>query len=333
MAVIGQTPHDAGEKAGQQPVASAVAKKRSTVPAAHNFHSPLRYPGGKGKVANFIKLLMLENDLVGHAYVEPYAGGASVALSLLYEEFASEVHINDLNRSVFAFWNAVLNDTDRLCARIVAVAVTMDEWGRQRDVQLSEQPDPLDLAFSTFFLNRTNRSGIIEGGVIGGKNQTGAWKLDARFNKDDLIRRIKKIARYGSRITLTQHDAAHYLGHVLPTFPEATFVYLDPPYYVKGEGLYEHFYHHADHAQIAGLVRDLTHPWVVSYDAAPKVIELYEGFDRITYNLSYSAQDRYRGAEVMFFSPGLQRPDVASPAKIHSKAVAAAQRERMQVMG
>jgi DNA adenine methylase len=287
----------------------------------HRYPSPLRYPGGKGKVANFIKLLFLRNNLVGHRYVEPYAGGASVALSLLYEEYASHIHINDLNGSVFAFWRAVLSNTAALCRRIQQSPVTIEEWERQKVVQESSDPEPLDLAFSTFFLNRTNRSGIIGGGVIGGKNQDGNWKLDARFSKEDLIHRIEKVARYKNRITLSRVDASDYLQIALPELPQSALVYLDPPYYVKGEGLYEHFYQHCDHARIANLVRKIKQPWVVSYDAAPEILDLYKRFDPISYGLSYSASDRYRGAEVMFFSPKLKPPAVETPANISASVV------------
>lgn len=280
------------------------------------FPSPLRYPGGKGKVANFIRLLFLDNDLVGHHYVEPYAGGASVALSLLYEEYASHIHINDLDRSIFALWDAVLHRTEALCRRIVDTPITMGQWERQRAVQAAEDPEPLDLAFSTLFLNRTNRSGIISGGVIGGRDQSGQWKLDARFNKADLVRRIKKAARYRTRITITRLDAALYIRKVLPDLPLTSLVYLDPPYYTKGEGLYENFYCHEDHVGIAALVRKIRQPWVVSYDAEPEITALYTDFQRIDYKLSYSAADRCRGAEVMFFSRGLLPPEVASPANI-----------------
>jgi DNA adenine methylase len=268
-------------------------------------------------VANFIKLLFLENNLVGHRYVEPYAGGASVALSLLYEEYASHIHINDLNRSVFAFWDAVLNATEDLCRRVTDTPIDVEQWEIQRRVQLSDDPDPLDLAFSTFFLSRTNRSGIIwTGGIIGGKKQQGKWKLDARYNRVELVRRIEKVARYRSRITITRQDAAQLLQETIPALPENTFVYLDPPYYLKGEDLYQNYYQHADHEQIARLVQGLQRPWLVSYDAAPEILAMYEGFPYLTYALGYSAAEVYEGQELMFFSEGLVLPDVVSPAKI-----------------
>lgn len=284
------------------------------------FHSPLRYPGGKGKVTNYFKLLLLENDLLGVEYVEPYAGGASVALTLLYEEYVSSVQINDLNPGVYAFWEAALNRTEDLCQRIEDADVTMDEWYRQREVYRSTDPvDGLDLAYAVFFLNRTNRSGIIAGGVIGGQAQMGPWKLDARFNKPDLIKRIRKVGRHRDRITLTNVDALALIEH-WGTRTDAGFLYLDPPYFVKGEGLYDNFYTVEDHAQIAAAVQRLEHPWVVSYDNAPDIVRLYANARRTTYQLSYSAQERQFGSEAMFYSDGLVIPE-QQPACIPTQVV------------
>jgi DNA adenine methylase len=232
--------------------------------SAGRYYSPLRYPGGKGKVANYIKLVMIENDLVGAEYVEPYAGGASVALALLFEDYASHVFINDINAGVYAFWNAVLNDVDELCARIRETPVSVEEWRRQRDIYRDPLSCGLDLGFATFYLNRTNRSGIVSGGVIGGLRQTGAWKIDARYNRDDLIRRITKVHRFRTRITLSCLDAARLLETWIADVSEQpAFLYLDPPYYLKGGDLYDNFYSHADHEEIASKVAELPRPWLV----------------------------------------------------------------------
>ncbi|SRR6266516_4729070 len=296
-----------------------------TLPAQQLYPSPLRYPGGKRKLANYVKMLMLENDLVGSEYVEPYAGGASVALTLLFEEYASHVHINDLNPSVFALWKAVLNQPDELCERIKKTKVTVAEWHRQREVQDKADPSDIDLAFSTFFLNRTSRSGVIGGGIIGGYEQTGNWKIDARFNRDDLIQRIRKIARFASRISVSGVDAALFLKASLPEL-ERPFLYLDPPYYAKGADLYQSFYRHADHERIAELVAALRVPWIVSYDATPEIEVLYEQFRSVRYDLYYSAADRYRGLEIMFFSNDLSIPTVEAPAGISYRALDEARR-------
>jgi DNA adenine methylase len=295
-------------------------------PPAYQVHpSPLRYPGGKGKLANYIKLLLITNGLVGCEYVEPYAGGASVALSLLFEDYASHIHVNDLNRSVMAFWRAVLHNTDELCRWIEAVPVNMTEWERQRAVQLETDPDPLLLAFSTFFLNRTNRSGIIGGGVIGGRGQNGDWKLDARFNRVDLIRRIRRIARFRNRITLSQVDAAAFISRESSALP-GTFLYLDPPYFTKGGELYEHSYTAGDHQQVATLVHRLRSPWIVTYDAVPEIETLYASYTIVNYDLHYNAQKRYRGNEVMVISNDLELPATDAPPLVTWQSVDEARR-------
>ena len=286
------------------------------------FLTPLRYPGGKGKLANFMKLVFRENNLLDAPYIEPYAGGAGVALALLFDEFVSHIHINDLNRSIYAFWYSVLNETDALCRLIRDTPLTMVEWENQQTIQQrADQVTALELGFSTFFLNRTNRSGIITGGVIGGKSQDGPYKLDARFNRDNLESRIQRIARFRDRISIYNMDAALLIQNVLPSISHNALVYLDPPYYVKGQGLYENYYEHNDHLEIARLVAQIPQHWIVSYDNAPQIQSMYNIHRQITYNLSYSAGDRYSGAEVMFFSDRLVVPVVESPALIRPKRV------------
>jgi DNA adenine methylase len=286
------------------------------------FLSPLRYPGGKRKLANFIKLIFHENDLLDGEYAEPYAGGASVALALLFDEYVRTVYINDLDYAVYAFWYSVLNETEILCRLIDDTPVTVDEWKRQKHVQDDPNASLLELGFSTFFLNRTNRSGIIGGGVIGGKHQTGKWKLDARYNKVNLNSRIRKIARYRNRIHLHNLDASDFIRNVLPSLSERTLVYLDPPYFVKGQQLlYANYYSPKDHKAVAGLVHNVQQHWIVSYDDVSEARMLYDGFRYRSYGLNYSAQDRYRGAEIMFFCDDLDIPDIADPAKIKNRTL------------
>jgi len=278
------------------------------------YYSPLRYPGGKAKLADYVKLLLRENDLLDGHYLEVYAGGASVGLELLLEDWVSRISINDIDRAVHGFWRAVLDETDALCQLIRDQPVTATEWQRQRSIYASPTASPLELGFAAFFLNRTNRSGIIaSGGMIGGNAQTGRWKLDARYNKQELIHRIERIARYRGRISLTNLDAQRLLAEVLPRLPKKSLVYLDPPYYVKGRRrLYANFYEHGDHAAIAKQMARAKRPWIVSYDAAPEICRLYSRFRSVRYGLGYTARDRYEGEEVMFFSDTLKIPE-ASP--------------------
>ncbi|NEU14085.1 DNA adenine methylase [Methylobacterium sp. BTF04] len=280
------------------------------------FTSPLRYPGGKGRLTQFVADLIDENGLSGCEYVEPYAGGAGIAITLLYLEYASHIHLNDINKSVYAFWDAVLRNPEDLCRLIRDTPLSMDEWYRQRSLQFDSAANSIELGFSTFFLNRTNRSGIIKGGVIGGKSQLGDWKLDARYNAKELIARVQKIASYSSRISLYNLDAAVLIRNVLPSLPKETLVYLDPPYYIKGKGLYEDHYSHDDHASIANIVqKELRLPWIVSYDNVEPIRNFYANKRQTTFGIWYTAGKKHAGKEVMVYSDELKIPAVIEPSR------------------
>jgi len=288
------------------------------------FHpSPLRYPGGKRKLIPFIKLLFKINNLEGGEYIEPYAGGASIALSLLFNEYVSKIHINDLSLPIYAFWYSVLNNAERFCQLIENTEITMDEWHRQKEIRSNYEIHSLfDLGFSTFFLNRTNRSGILDGGVIGGKNQNGDWKLDCRFNKKNLTNRIKKISEFKEQINIYNLDAAVFINEITPSLNAKSLIYLDPPYYLKGKKLYRDFYTHQDHEVIAQLVvNKINSPWIVSYDNTPEIQKMYAGLRHQFYNIHYSAADRYEGSEVMIFSNNLKIPTTDNPSKIKASQI------------
>lgn len=271
----------------------------------------MRYPGGKLKVVDYIKHLFEVNDLVGGTYIEPYAGGASVALSLLFSKYAGRIKINDIDRAIYAFWYAVLNETEALCRMIANTPVTMDAWVAQHELQKHKaEADLLELGFSTFFLNRTNRSGILNGGVIGGKEQQGKWKIDARYNKKDLIERIEHVAGYADLIDLTSMDAVALIKRYKRTPAAKTFCYLDPPYYVKGQDLYLNYYRDEDHQDIAEAIKKFKGKWIISYDAVDFISNLYREYRQKEYYLSYSAGNPSKGKEIMVYSDGLVIPDV-----------------------
>jgi DNA adenine methylase len=272
--------------------------------------TPLRYPGGKGKFAPFIKKIIETNSLLDGHYAEPFAGGAGVALELLFHEYASHIHINDIDPAVHAFWKAAVESTDELCQAITDIPVTIENWHRQRSILADhDNHSIIELAVATFFLNRCNRSGILKAGVIGGLKQDGKWRLDARFNKTDLVPRIELIGRFSNRIHVYNRDAVDFLENIASTLPKKTLLYLDPPYYVKGSGLYRNFYQHDDHVLIAKTLENVEVPWIVSYDDAPQVREIYSEYRQDSYFLSYTAQEKKKGSEVMIYGPAIKIPE------------------------
>jgi DNA adenine methylase len=274
-----------------------------------SFYSPLRYPGGKKKLAGFIQQLMRENQLLDSVYIEPFAGGSNVALTLLFEEYARTIIINDIDQSIYAFWYSVLYHTDELSKLITDTQINMENWKKSKEMLANKDASLLEKGFATFFLNRTNRSGIITGGVIGGKAQDGKWKLDARFNKPDLLERIEKIARYKERIQLFNLDAIEFIKQIMPTLPNKSLTYFDPPYYVKGtQLLYMNYYLPDDHQLLSDFIKALNISWLVSYDNVQEIRELYLGFRHLEYSLNYSAQKKYAGKEIIYFSNNLSIP-------------------------
>ena len=272
--------------------------------------SPLRYPGGKAKVADFVQCLIKENALLDGTYVEPYVGGGSVALSLLFNEYVRDIYINDKDISIYAFWHSVLHDSENLCKLINDTPINVETWFKLRNLQLDkENVDLLDLGFSTFFLNRTNRSGILKAGVIGGYNQTGNYKIDARFNKEELIKRIQRIADYAERIHLTNEDAVTLVQRLKDELPHNALFYLDPPYYVKGKGLYMNDYNDGDHQDIANAIDEIQDcKWIVSYDNVPFIINLYSKYRQQCFELNYSASNSGKGEEIMIFCNNIVIP-------------------------
>ncbi len=266
------------------------------------YYSPLRYPGGKGKLTNYIKLILKKNDLIGGTYVEPFAGGAGVALALLLDGFVSKIIINDKNTAVYAFWKSILDNTEELCKLIRNTSVNIEEWKRQREIFVNTKKACLELGFATFFLNRTNRSGILTGGVIGGLDQKGKWKIDARYNKDDLIKRIEAIALKRKQIEVYNKDIFDFIEKVLPEIEEKSLVYFDPPYYKQGSSLYENHFKHEDHLKLAMAIKEKVYlPWIITYDNTPEIENIYAEYTMKKFYLNYSAAKKYKGIELMIY--------------------------------
>jgi DNA adenine methylase len=268
------------------------------------YYSPLRYPRGKTILYPFIVGKIEESGLRDVTYVEPFAGGAGAALALLFNEVVDRIVINDLDKAIYAFWRSAIFESERFIEKIERTPVTVKEWRKQKAIYENKRAKRFDRGFATFFLNRTNKSGILNGGPIGGLDQTGTWKIDARYNKKGLIQRIRDIVEYKGRITVTNEDGVDLVSHYLRQ--KNTFVYLDPPYYEKAADLYLNIFEDKDHARLAKKLN--AHPdatWLLTYDNEPEIRKLYTERTVVDFSLSYNAYESRRGEELMILSDRL----------------------------
>lgn len=264
-------------------------------------YSPLRYPGGKAKLADFLgKHINQEARGRKVVFVEPYAGGAGAALTLLLTKQVSKIVINDLDPAIYAFWQTAVFDTDKLIRKIKRTDVSIGEWRKQHKIYKGKTEDLFKLGFATFFLNRTNRSGIIEGGPIGGFDQSGEWKVDVRFNKQELIRRLKEIQKFSNKITVTNLDGITLLRKLQSRKDfKKFFIFIDPPYIEKGQLLYLNHYQKDNHKNLANFLGTSILDWVMTYDDTPFVRELYESSQVKGFKIAHTAHSRKTGREVL----------------------------------
>lgn len=270
--------------------------------------SPLRYPGGKTKLYSYVRSLIELNDLLGETYIEPFAGGCGLALKLLQNNDVKRIVINDLDPAIYSFWHCLLNENEKMCTFVNTVPLTIDEWDKQHDTYINRQSHTqLELAQATLFLNRTNVSGVLTGGVIGKRDQTGTYKMDARFNRDDLTKKIKKISALSDRIDLYNLDAISFLQNELRHYYKA-FINFDPPYVVKGGQLYKNSFTKKDHQDLHDQISHCNRKWIVTYDMCELVKELYSDFRGSTIDIYYSANGAKKAKEFIFFSNNLELP-------------------------
>lgn len=275
--------------------------------------TPLRYPGGKSKTYKLVEYLIKENN--SKSYAEPYAGGAGVAIKLLLNNKVDKIYLNDYDRSIYCFWESAINHTEELIDLIEKTEVNMNNWYKMKKIQGSKhsldldiEKNIIDLGFSTFYLNRTNRSGIIKAGVIGGKSQNGNYLMDCRFNKPNLIKRIRDIARYRNHINIYNKDAEEFIKHNLSKTKDC-FVFIDPPYINKGHQLYTNFYNNDDHSSLAKIIKKYLNNknWILTYDLDDLLDDLYSNYESDNYYINYSVHNPKKGIEKIIFSKNLKK--------------------------
>jgi len=277
--------------------------------------SPLRYPGGKATLAKFMTDLITLNEIKGGIYYELYAGGAGAALNLLYNNVVKKIVINDADYRIYSFWHSILHDTNKFIELLDRSPVNIDEWKKQREVYVNAANENiLNVGYATFFLNRTNRSGIIhKAGPIGGMEQKGNYLIDVRFNKESLKHRIKNISNNAERISLHNLTTEDFLSNIKLNKKElnSSFFYLDPPYYYKGKVLYLNNYVHDEHKYLSGVLKDTKIKyWMVSYDNVIQIRKMYSDFRMSKFNLNYSLQAKRQASELLIFSDNLNIPNV-----------------------
>ncbi len=273
--------------------------------------TPLRYPGGKSVMTSFFEEVIAYNALKNITYAEPYAGGAGAAVNLLLRERVDRIKINDASISVFSFWNYMLLESERFIDQLDCIEVNLEEWTKQRKIYKTASKPSFELGFATFFLSRTNRSGILSAGPMGGQdslNQSlASYKIDCRFNKTDLCERITKIVERRKDIKITKDDALKFIGKIKDP---NTLVYLDPPYYEQGKALYMNFYKHGDHVDLAKCLKNIDEfRWILSYDNVEDIRELYSDLELYEFSLIYTAQNIKKGSELLTHSHNLILPE------------------------
>lgn len=279
--------------------------------------SPLRYPGGKASMSGLLADIRKVNGLGGRAIAEPFAGGAGASLSLLFMEETPRIHINDADVAIHDFWWTLTNRPRPFIERLSKARLTMNEWHLQRDTYRNRSSvSRLKRGFSAFYLNRCNRSGIVmNGGPIGGIEQKGLWKLDARFNKPDLVRRCEKVAEYRDRIAVSGLDGRSFIASL---DSDETFFFIDPPYFEKGPTLYLNALDKAYHESLAAQLKEMSSAnWVLTYDDCPEIRRMYKGWASIRpFALSYTASERRKGREILITPKWMRLPSMQKSAAL-----------------
>lgn len=262
--------------------------------------SPLRYPGGKSQLSRRVAELIRHNHFQDHIYVEPFAGGFGVGLYLLDRRCVNHAILNDSDRHVYHFWDAALHRADELERLIRTTPISLEERARQKAIYAEADADPLEDGFATLYLNRVNYSGVLFAGPIGGKEQKSGYKLDCRFHKEDIIRRVRLVSSLRDRIELFHMDASALITQELPA-DQAYFLNMDPPYVLKGKSLYAEYFTEAEHRAFGQTVQEhlAESPWIITYDNSTLVREIYADYTIREFELYHSAHDRAKGTELL----------------------------------
>lgn len=264
--------------------------------------SPFRYPGGKAFLYKYLLGRVSSLPAGPRYYAEPFCGGAGAAVILLKLDAVDQIHLNDADPKVYSAWASILEEPERFAAAILETPVNLETWHASRKIVESDSEPSFELGFATFFLNRTSRSGIVIGaGPIGGYDQRGNWKIDARFNREALAERVRWLGSKKDRIKLTQEDALKFLARSAGRLPiDQTLFFVDPPYVTAGGRLYLNAMNEGKHIALSDMLQDGTLPhWVLTYDDHPLIRDLYSEQAIKDLAVTYSLQNKRKEREVL----------------------------------
>lgn len=273
--------------------------------------TPLRYPGGKAKLYKMVEEIISSNFSEPPVYVEPYAGGFGLGMKLLLKDKVSKVYINDADNAIYSFWKAIIDYTEEFVYLVETADLSVNEWRRQKEIYLNENSPVLERGFATFYLNRTNRSGILMAGPMGGYNQEGKYKIDCRFNKKNLIKVINAISQRKDDINIYNLDGIDLIK-LVDSKEKNSLIYLDPPYVKKGNLLYKNAFEHEDHVELSNIIKTINNKWFVTYDNHSLIEELYKDVGVLKFDITYSAQIKRKEKEIAIFSPNLNIDNILS---------------------
>lgn len=263
--------------------------------------SPLRYPGGKSKIYERVKHLIENNAMGDRTYVEPFAGGFGIGISLLCDNIVQTAVLNDLDSHIYHFWYSVLYYTDDLLKKIIDTPITINERETQKSIYRDSSSNVLDDGFATLFLNRVNFSGVIKGGPLGGLMQDGKYKIDCRFKKNEIAKKIENIALLKHRISIYNCDASDLIANQLQDIIDTAFFNIDPPYVAKGSKLYTNYFREIDHRNLEKVITALLQhiPWIVTYDDCALIREIYGQYHMLGYSINHNAGKSKKGKELV----------------------------------
>ena len=274
-----------------------------------NAASPFRYPGGKGFLTPYLEDQIRQRFGANKpTYAEPFCGGAGSALNLLVDGSVGHLHLNDADYRIFSAWKAMIRETDRFLERLQNVKPNLETWEDSLQ-KLHEKPTSrysFEVGFAAFFINRTSRSGVVLGsGPIGGYNQDGNWKIDARFNKAGLSERIRRIGNLSDSISLSCLDGLEFCRQLeKEKCLDATFLFVDPPYVHAGGRLYHDGMNLAKHDALAEwLLSGVAPHWLLTYDDHQVVRENFATMQEHRIQVRYSLGKRRLEKELMYMTP------------------------------